>query len=325
MCASARAIGAREKFDTIWLRGRGISTGRNGTPYGGVLGPGGSRVSGSPDVSIPGNCGEFGTVARRRYGKPVFRTPHGGVLSPGGSRVGGGPDASTMDSGGEFRTVARGRDAIKAHGGVLSPGGSRVDGSPDVSPRDSGGEFRTVARRRDGSPVFLTPHGGVLSPGGSRVGGSPNVLTQDIGGEFRTVARRRDAIPFFCTPHGDVLSPGGSRVGGSPDVSHLDSGGEFGTVARRRDGIPVFHTPYLGEHSKRQQGDEQNPHNTLARHREDQTFDLENLAGPELRQRRYAVLKGDKLGALRNNTTCFDDKRRDYQKVRKVACSCGRE
>ena len=81
MCASARAIGAREKFDTIWLRGRGISTGRNGTPYGGVLGPGGSRVSGSPDVSIPGNCGEFGTVARRRYGKPVFRTPHGGVLS----------------------------------------------------------------------------------------------------------------------------------------------------------------------------------------------------------------------------------------------------
>jgi len=54
------------------------------TPNGGVLGPGGSRVGGSPDVPDPDSGGEFGTVARGGDAMPEFRTPHGGVLGPGG-------------------------------------------------------------------------------------------------------------------------------------------------------------------------------------------------------------------------------------------------
>jgi len=54
------------------------------TPHGGVLGPGGSRVGGSPDVSLKDSGGELGTVARGGDANPFFRIPHGGVLGPGG-------------------------------------------------------------------------------------------------------------------------------------------------------------------------------------------------------------------------------------------------
>ena len=131
MCASARAIGACEKFYTIWLRGRGISTGRNGTPYAGVLGPGGSRVCGRPDVSAVDHGGELRAVARGGDATPVIARPgRGGNLGPVGAKDGDErarpqdgreKDAqSTSHGGGSAAHLSRGALAAGARGTVRS-------------------------------------------------------------------------------------------------------------------------------------------------------------------------------------------------------------
>ena len=72
-------------------------------------GPGCSRISGGPYVSVVDNRGELGAVARGGDATPGFRScPRRSSCS----RISGGPDVSVIDNRGELGAVARGGDAM---------------------------------------------------------------------------------------------------------------------------------------------------------------------------------------------------------------------